>query len=89
MSGATHRITTEYLPADSPMFPWQARVVRLSDGEYVAAIYGVSEQDALTKAADHVRTEYSHSMLGGVYETDDEGNISPLRPSPSFRDGAA
>lgn len=84
MSGHTYRITTEYLPAESLICPWQARVARRSDGVYVTTQAGATEDEALRMAAAYIAATNGHAVAGGVYGADDEGNIDPLRPSPTW-----
>lgn len=87
MSGPLYRITTEHLPQESELFPWQARIARQADGVYVYTATGITEEEALRGAAAYIATAEGNTLPGGVYEADAEGNISPLRPSPSWSGG--
>lgn len=84
MSGPTYRITTEHTPTEIEWTQWQARIVRVSDGEAVDVEYGPSEARVLELAAAWIRAANGDPLEGGVYESDDAGNVTPLRPSPTY-----
>lgn len=84
VSGPSYRITTERLPDHAPSWPWHARIHRISDGEYEHTSLGETEDDALEAAARWIADKNAPVYAGGVYEADEEGNISPLRPSPTW-----
>lgn len=85
---ATYRINTECHPERHPK-PWEARISRLSDGVLWWVTSSSTEEGALGKACRRIAEANGSAPHGGVYVADDEGNLEPVRPSPTYADGAA
>ena len=82
----TYRITTEHAPdAITPNIPWQARIVRLSDGEAVATKYGPTEEYVLEEATAAIRALSGAVMPGHVYFATDDGDLDPVPEPQSLR----
>lgn len=83
MSEPSYRITTEYeVDARYPNIPWQARVVRLSDGEKITTRYSATEAGALAEAQSVIRALSSPIPAGSVYFADDDGSIPADQGAP-------
>lgn len=83
MSEPTYRITTERSAA--AINPWEARAVRLTDGEPVATGYGTTEGEALLNCTGQLRgLAEGKPGDGNVYFYDEDGNktdeVPPIEP---------
>lgn len=77
----SYRITTEYDPLESPLLTWQARVVRLSDGNRMRTCFGTSEAEALVEASRFIQALNAPGFEGHVYYADELGNLDPATPA--------
>lgn len=75
MSEPSYRVTTEHDPC-ATYNEWEARVIRLSDGEMVACGHGASEAESLATALAWVKARSSATLTGKVYFADQDGNIT-------------
>jgi hypothetical protein len=82
MSEPSYRITTEHDPADEPSVQWTARIVRLSDGEKYAPIFGDSEEYVVRKAQSAIARISSDPQEGHVMFAAEDGTITHGGPTP-------
>ena len=82
MSDPAYRITTEHDPTDSELLQWQARIVRLSDGEKIRTSYGATEASALAAAQAYLRSLLAPASAGSVYFANEDGSLDESTPAP-------
>lgn len=73
MSDATYRIEVEHDP-HSDIWPWDARVQRLSDGFPVFTAHGFTPAEAVRRARDWIRTESRRQSPPQAVYVDDNGD---------------
>lgn len=73
MSDATYRIEVEHDP-HSEMWPWDARVYRITDGFPMHSCHGPTIEAATAAARAWVRTETARLVPPRVVYVDDDGN---------------
>lgn len=83
MSEPSYRITTEYDPSEPDGVAWEARIVRLSDGEKVRAVWGATEELALEAASGYIERLGRPQQAGHVYFANEDGSLDPATPAPS------
>lgn len=83
MSEPTYRITTEHTPDGRyPNIPWQARIVRLSDGEAIKTCWGANEAKAIESATEHIAAINVEVQEGHVYFANEDGTLAAETPAP-------
>jgi hypothetical protein len=81
VSEPSYRITTEHAPEPQyPNIPWQARIVRISDGEPITTKYGATEAAVLEEARQAIVAMHMEPAAGGVYFASEAGELTPSEP---------
>lgn len=75
MSEPSYRITTEHKPTNT-FCPWEARIVRLTDGMAIATEFGMTENAAIEAAARRIRDVSQPLQPGRVVFADEDGQIT-------------
>lgn len=84
MSEPTYRITTEHKPdARYEAVPWEANVIRLSDGKAILTEWGATEAGVLKKAQAAIRVLAFPVLTGSVYFANEDGSIPEDQGAPA------
>jgi hypothetical protein len=76
MSEPTYRITTEYDPSEADGVAWEARIVRLSDGQKIRSVWGATEELTLEAASVYLERLNRPQQAGHVYFANEDGSLA-------------
>lgn len=88
MSDATHRIEISHDP-HSRLYPFDARVFRLTDDQLVQVVPAETADEADRKAREWVRDENSRIPIRVTFYVDDAGEVAADPSDPLLSDSAA
>jgi hypothetical protein len=76
VSGATYRIDVEHQPDPGSTYQWVARIIRLSDDEQVASVWGRDSDGAIVNARSWLYAQ-NVKQDGRTLYVNDEGADEP------------
>jgi hypothetical protein len=71
----TYRVDLEHEPTEA-MIPWTARITRLSDGEYLKAVYGSTRNEAFESAQSWIKAKSTPPERGATVYMTEDGEIA-------------